>query len=40
MMIVVLDTNVLLGLVHAGAPDHGLCQSAIRYVHPENGAGA
>jgi predicted nucleic acid-binding protein len=32
MRIVVLDTNVLLRLVHADAPDHGLCQSAVRHL--------
>ncbi|MBM4362732.1 MAG: type II toxin-antitoxin system VapC family toxin [Deltaproteobacteria bacterium] len=30
MRTVVLDTNVLLRLVHAGAPDHRICRSAVQ----------
>ncbi len=30
MTVVVLDTNILLRLVHAAAPEHAVCQDAVR----------
>jgi predicted nucleic acid-binding protein len=32
MTIVVLDTNILLRLVHAASPEHAVCQEAVRRI--------
>ncbi len=30
MTVLALDTNILLRLVHTGAPEHRICQDAVR----------
>ena len=37
MTVVVLDTNILLRLVHAAAPEHTVCQNAVRQIVDRGG---